>query len=39
MAAYPKLLIADEPWRPVATEVTDIVDLLIKLNERGVTIS
>jgi branched-chain amino acid transport system ATP-binding protein len=39
MAADPKLLIADESMAGLSqSEVTDIVDLLIKLNERGVTI-
>lgn len=39
MAAEPKLLIADEAMAGLSqSEVTDIVDLLIKLNERGVTI-
>ena len=39
MAADPKLLIADEAMAGLSqSEVTDIVDLLIKLNERGVTI-
>jgi len=39
MAAEPKLLIADESMAGLShSEVTDIVDLLIKLNERGVTI-
>ena len=39
MAADPKLLIADEAMAGLSqSEVTEIVDLLIKLNERGVTI-
>ena len=39
MAADPKLLIADEAMAGLSqSEVSDIVDLLIKLNERGVTI-
>ena len=39
MAAEPSLLIADEAMAGLSqSEVTDIVDLLIKLNERGVTI-
>jgi branched-chain amino acid transport system ATP-binding protein len=39
MAADPKLLIADEAMAGLSqSEVTDIVDLLIKLNERGITI-
>jgi branched-chain amino acid transport system ATP-binding protein len=39
MAADPKLLIADEAMAGLSqSEVTDIVALLIKLNERGVTI-
>jgi len=39
MAADPKLLIADEAMAGLSqSEVTDIVDLLIKLNEHGVTI-
>jgi branched-chain amino acid transport system ATP-binding protein len=39
MAAEPKLLIADESMAGLShSEVADIVDLLIKLNERGVTI-
>jgi branched-chain amino acid transport system ATP-binding protein len=39
MAAEPKLLIADEAMAGLSqSEVTDIVELLIKLNERGVTI-
>jgi branched-chain amino acid transport system ATP-binding protein len=39
MAADPKLLIADEAMAGLSqSEVGDIVDLLIKLNERGVTI-
>jgi branched-chain amino acid transport system ATP-binding protein len=39
MAAEPKLLIADEAMAGLSqSEVTDIVDLLIKLNERGITI-
>jgi branched-chain amino acid transport system ATP-binding protein len=39
VAADPKLLIADEAMAGLSqSEVTDIVDLLIKLNERGVTI-
>jgi branched-chain amino acid transport system ATP-binding protein len=39
MAAEPKLLIADEAMAGLSqSEVTDIVALLIKLNERGVTI-
>jgi branched-chain amino acid transport system ATP-binding protein len=39
MAAEPKLLIADESMAGLSqSEVDDIVDLLIRLNERGVTI-
>jgi branched-chain amino acid transport system ATP-binding protein len=39
MAADPKLLVADEAMAGLSqSEVTDIVDLLIKLNERGITI-
>jgi branched-chain amino acid transport system ATP-binding protein len=39
IAAAPKLLIADEAMAGLSqSEVTDIVDLLIKLNERGITI-
>jgi branched-chain amino acid transport system ATP-binding protein len=39
MAAEPKLLIADEAMAGLSqSEIVDIVDLLIKLNERGVTI-
>jgi branched-chain amino acid transport system ATP-binding protein len=39
LAADPKLLIADESMAGLShSEVTDIVDLLIKLNERGITI-
>src|SRR4051812_38677509 len=39
MAADPKLLIADEAMAGLSqSEVTDIVELLIKLNQRGVTI-
>ena len=39
MAAEPKLLIADEAMAGLSqSEVNDIVALLIKLNERGVTI-
>ncbi len=39
MAAEPKLLIADEAMAGLSqSEVGDIVELLIKLNERGVTI-
>ena len=39
MAADPKLLIADEAMAGLSqSEVDDIVDLLIKLNERGITI-
>jgi len=39
MAADPKLLIADEAMAVLSqSEVTEIVDLLIKMNERGVTI-
>jgi branched-chain amino acid transport system ATP-binding protein len=39
MAADPKLLIADEAMAGLSqSEVTDIVELLIKLNERGITI-
>jgi branched-chain amino acid transport system ATP-binding protein len=39
MAAEPKLLIADESMAGLSnTEVDDIVALLIRLNERGVTI-
>jgi branched-chain amino acid transport system ATP-binding protein len=39
MAADPKLLIADEAMAGLSqSEVTEIVDLLIKMNGRGVTI-
>jgi branched-chain amino acid transport system ATP-binding protein len=39
MAAEPKLLIADEAMAGLSqSEIIDIVDLLIKLNERGITI-
>ena len=39
MAAEPKLLIADEAMAGLSqSEVNDIVALLIKLNERGITI-
>ena len=39
MAAEPKLLIADESMAGLSqSEVHDIVELLIKLNERGITI-
>jgi branched-chain amino acid transport system ATP-binding protein len=39
MAAEPKLLMADEAMAGLShSEVTDIVALLIRLNERGVTI-
>jgi branched-chain amino acid transport system ATP-binding protein len=39
IAADPKLLIADESMAGLSqSEVGDIVDLLIKLNERGITI-
>jgi branched-chain amino acid transport system ATP-binding protein len=39
MAAEPKLLIADEAMAGLSqSEVDDIVNLLIKLNERGITI-
>ena len=39
MAADPKLLIADEAMAGLSqSEVTEIVELLIKMNERGVTI-
>jgi branched-chain amino acid transport system ATP-binding protein len=39
LAADPKLLIADESMAGLSqSEVTDIVALLIKLNERGITI-
>jgi branched-chain amino acid transport system ATP-binding protein len=39
MAAEPKLLIADEAMAGLSqSEITDIVELLIKLNERGITI-
>jgi branched-chain amino acid transport system ATP-binding protein len=39
MAADPKLLIADEAMAGLSqSEVNDIVELLIKLNERGITI-
>jgi branched-chain amino acid transport system ATP-binding protein len=39
VAADPKLLIADEAMAGLSqSEVTEIVDLLIKMNERGVTI-
>ena len=39
MAAEPKLLLADEAMAGLShSEVTDIVSLLIRLNERGITI-
>ena len=39
MAAEPKLLIADEAMAGLSqSEINDIVGLLIKLNERGITI-
>ena len=39
MAADPKLLIADESMAGLSqSEVDDIVNLLIQLNERGITI-
>ena len=39
MAADPKLLIADEAMAGLSqSEINDIVGLLIKLNERGITI-
>jgi branched-chain amino acid transport system ATP-binding protein len=39
MAADPKLLIADEAMAGLSqSEVTEIVELLIRMNERGVTI-
>ena len=39
MAADPKLLIADEAMAGLSqSEVNDIVELLIKLNQRGITI-
>jgi branched-chain amino acid transport system ATP-binding protein len=39
MAAGPKLLIADESMAGLSqSEVDDIVNLLIQLNERGITI-
>jgi branched-chain amino acid transport system ATP-binding protein len=39
MAADPKLLIADEAMAGLSqSEINDIVSLLIKLNERGITI-
>jgi branched-chain amino acid transport system ATP-binding protein len=39
MAAEPKLLIADEAMAGLShSEVTEIVSLLIRLNERGVTV-
>lgn len=39
MAAEPKLLFADEAMAGLSqSEVSDIVELLIKLNERGITI-
>ena len=39
MAAEPKLLIADEAMAGLShSEVTDIVSLLIRLNERGTTV-
>jgi branched-chain amino acid transport system ATP-binding protein len=39
MAAEPKLLIADEAMAGLShSEVTDIVSLLIRLNERGATV-
>ncbi len=40
MAAEPKLLIADEAMAGLShSEVNDIVALLIRLNERGITVS
>jgi branched-chain amino acid transport system ATP-binding protein len=39
LATEPKLMIADESMAGLSqSEVTDIVDLLIRLNERGITI-
>ena len=39
MAADPKLLIADESMAGLSnSEVSDIVALLVRLNERGITI-
>ena len=39
MAAEPKLLIADEAMAGLSnSEVNDIVALLVRLNERGVTV-
>jgi branched-chain amino acid transport system ATP-binding protein len=39
MASEPKLLIADESMAGLShSEVEDIVQLLIRLNERGITI-
>jgi branched-chain amino acid transport system ATP-binding protein len=39
LAADPKLLIADESMAGLSqSEVADIVQLLIRLNERGITI-
>ena len=39
MAAEPKLLFADEAMAGLSnSEINDIVTLLIKLNERGVTV-
>jgi branched-chain amino acid transport system ATP-binding protein len=39
MAAEPKLLLADESMAGLSqSEVDDIVNLLIRLNERGITI-
>ncbi len=39
MAAHPKLLIADEAMAGLShSEVDDILELLIKLNEQGITI-
>ena len=39
MAADPKLLIADESMAGLSqSEINDIVALLIKMNERGITI-
>ena|SRR5690242_8045590 len=39
MAAEPKLLIADEAMAGLShSEVTDIIALLIRLNERGITV-
>ena len=39
MATQPKLLIADEPMAGLSnSEVSDIVALLIRLNERGLTV-